>query len=211
MKFNVAVLVVLLLVLAGSSAYGSQVLFYSGPDQLTYGNFGLPSIADGYAVTDNFTIASNSTVGTIGFSAWILSGNTPTTIFWAITTTPGLTSVLGSGTASLNNALTASNVQGGNDVFWSQFNVNVPLASGSYWLWLSMGTPSLTAVGWGYTNNSGVSEDFFDNGTYRLTLGGTQSFELLSPSTSTPEPAGLVLFGSGVLGLSGLVRRRLNL
>jgi hypothetical protein len=29
--------------------------------------------------------------------------------------------------------------------------------------------------------------------------------------TSTPEPGSLVLFGSGILGVAGLVRRKLNL
>jgi hypothetical protein len=195
------------LLLNAIPAAGS-VLFYSGPDELRYGNFGLPSISHVYAVTDTFDMGSNSLVTQVGFSAWIPSGNVPSSVSWAITTTPGLANVIASGTGSVAVSLTASGVQGGNDVFWSTFSVNVPLVSGTYWLWLADGMPAVNGgFGWGYTNDNGVSEDFLSNGTFRGILGGTQSFELDGTASATPEPCSLLLLGSG-LGLAPLIMRR---
>jgi hypothetical protein len=191
---------------------GGQILFYSGPDQLHYSPIGLPGISDGYAVTDQFNLTAGSTVTEIGFSAWITSGDTPGTVSWAITTTPGLSDVLASGTgASLTNTLTASGVQGGNDVYWSTFDVSVPLSAGTYWLWLDNGTPATVGLGWGITKDSGAAEDFLSNGTFLLDLSETQSFELIGgPATATPEPSSLLLLGTALcmMGLIRIVRVR---
>jgi hypothetical protein len=70
----------------------------------------------------------------------------------------------------------------------------------------------------------GISGDFnlfFTNGgplgTSYFTLttdGGTQDSMLLTsfaPVSSTPEPGTMALFGSGILGLAGVLRRKINL
>jgi hypothetical protein len=190
---------------AATTCFANQTLFYSGPDQLTYGNFNLPSVSGGFAVTDQFSVV-DSQVTEIGFSAWIPTGNVPTDVSWAITTSPGLSDVLESGTSSLSTSLTATGMEGGNDVFWSTFSVNFNLPAGTYWLWLSHGQPELNgALGWGYTSNTGVSEDFFDDGTFRLLLGGTQSFALYGNATTTPEPGSMLLLIVG--GLTVVARR----
>jgi hypothetical protein len=191
---------------AATTCFANQTLFYSGPDQLTYGNFNLPSVSGGFAVTDQFSVV-DSQVTEIGFSAWIPTGNVPTDVSWAITTSPGLSDVLESGTSSLSTSLTATGMEGGNDVFWSTFSVNFNLPAGTYWLWLSHGQPELNgALGWGYTSNTGVSEDFFDDGTFRLLLGGTQSFALYGNATTTPEPGSMLLLIAG--GLTVVARRQ---
>ncbi|HME00726.1 MAG TPA: PEP-CTERM sorting domain-containing protein [Terriglobia bacterium] len=203
--------------LFSANGRAGTVLFYSGPDELTWGPDGLLNISLGYAVTDPFNLPSASTVGEIGFSGWINPGYVPATVSWAITTTPGLSNVLASGTAaSLTNSLTATGRGPGypyiNDVYWNTFDVNVPLAAGTYWLWLTDGAPSAGGLGWGYASNSGVSEDFFSNGTLNFVGTGTQSFALYGPAPSTvPEPGTLALTASALLGAVGFLRRKLSL
>jgi hypothetical protein len=64
---------------------------------------------------------------------------------------------------------------------------------------------------WGWsagTGGDGVSyQDFF--GT-RTQLGADMAFTLLGNNTGVPEPGTLVMLGTGVLGLAGILRRKIN-
>jgi PEP-CTERM motif len=88
----------------------------------------------------------------------------------------------------------------------------------------SMGGPEMGAMLveggflYGGQNTSGLFVDTLNTTTGLATIGpsvtGTSSsFFALAPNplpTSTPEPSSLLLLGSGVLGLAGLVRRKIN-
>jgi hypothetical protein len=56
-----------------------------------------------------------------------------------------------------------------------------------------------------WDENSGPST------AYENTLGSIPSEAFTLTGTTTPEPSSVVLFGSGILGLAGVLRRKLNI
>jgi hypothetical protein len=93
------------------------------------------------------------------------------------------------------------------------------LGAGTYWLMLLDGAAGGAPVGWDQSDGASVA---WDNGAGLLAntgngcggvsgaLGTTcsESFQIIGPSTTTPEPGSLMLFGSGMLLLAGAWRRK---
>jgi hypothetical protein len=209
-----AVLALLLSGVGQASRCRANTLYTTGPDILRYGSDGLPDVTGGYADLDHFTLASNSAVKQIRWSEWVATGATPTSVDWAITTNlaggggtwTGTSNVVASGTTTLTSSLTASGLQGGNDVYESTFHVNVPLSAGTYYLWLGNATDSFASdiPGWGYANQNGGNAEQWYNGNSRVGLSGDLSFEIdgvPNSASAAPEPASLTLLGIGAAGL----------
>ncbi len=184
--------------------------FISGPN--------LPNPAGSFQdISNGFISAASGTPTQLEFGEWVASGSTPTSISYEIGTTAFGTD-LGSGTVAQNS---------GNSVFlftngfgYGIYDVTIGVTSGAmtagneYWVSLSnaTNTGSLQTGAWDLPGASGgpATCNFRQSGTNFGDCGlGGESFTLSNPGT-TPEPSSILLFGSGILGLAGVLRRKLT-
>ncbi len=208
---SLSLLAVICLTLAALPA--SANLWDNGPIN---GTINAWSINNGYSVGDSFQlIAAQNTVTSFSFGAWVASGDTVLSVDWSITE-QGVT--LASGTASgLTNQYQSTNA--GYDILKvTASGFNIPLGPGVYYLNLENATtPQGGAVYW--DENDGVGCGGSDgNGlncistAYQSGIGSipSESFTIQGTGSggTTPEPSSLLIFGSGVMGLGGLLRRR---
>ncbi|MGB8770612.1 MAG: hypothetical protein WCC92_13405 [Candidatus Korobacteraceae bacterium] len=216
-------LTILCLALSTSAFAGDfGPLYNNGPTNGTNNAY----FIDAYVVSDSFLVDPTSdgiSVG-FGFAEWVPAGATPLTVDWAIGTS-SFGSDVASGTGGmLNYFQLCSNgspfnggICGGDlgyDVYDSQIQVNpwLHLTPGqTYWLTLTNATDSLGGRD-GWDINSGPSQ------AYHNLLGTvpSESFTIFSGLTTTltgttPEPDSIVLFGSGILVVVDLLRRKLSL
>ena len=204
-------LTILCLALAAIPAFGQAWTYDNGPINGTTDAW---TINFGYIVSDTFTAGGASVTG-FSFGTWEFSGDVLSSVDWSITTAENGGTVIGSGTASgkgISDTFISSNQYGYDVDNIAVTGLNVATTSGtSYWLNLQNAVvPSGDPVFW--DENSGVgckgsgcpsmaSESSV--GTIpgeAFTIGGTGS---------TPEPSSIMLFGSGILGLAGVLRRKL--
>jgi PEP-CTERM motif len=181
------------------------------------GNNNAWSINYGYIVSDSFQlIAASNTITSFSFGAWVASGDTVSSVDWSITSLPNQGTPIDSGTASgLQNDWQKTTA--GYDILKvTASGLNFNLGSGVYYLNLSNATtPQGNAVYW--DENDGVGCGGSDgNGlncissAYSAGIGSipSESFTIQGSGGTTPEPSSLLMFGSGVMGLGGLLRRR---
>ena len=190
-------------------ANASSVLFNQGPSAIDPYNVVGSTINNGFRVTDDFVLASPSTVTGVAFPAWSFAGALQS-VDWAITTLALGGTTLASGTAtSFTTVLTANPNGQGFNVFTETFSISsLPLAAGTYWLQLSNAIESGTRfVFWDAAfipAGNAVNNSAGD-------LATTMTFQILgSDAATTPLPATLPLFatGLGALGLLGWRRKK---
>ena len=100
----------------------------------------------------------------------------------------------------------------GNPVFAYQMNISGCCFDAGTQYWFSLVPDLGYPPQWGWETGSGgdgiAYQDFFSN---RSQLNNDMAFQLWGvPCNATPEPGTLALLGTGVLGLGGLLRRRLR-
>jgi hypothetical protein len=148
------------------------------------GNTGFTGVAGApYNYSGNYG-AYLGPVGSDGFLSQTMSnGNTITFGFRQDPSYWGLDSIIVDDLGSLGNGL---------NLFYAQFalaNFGGPINDFTvYW------------------NGVDVGPDLVNSGTFPYTI-----YSGYLVGTSLPEPGTLVLFGSGILGMAGLIRRKLNL
>ena len=208
MKLRFTSIVVLLGALLAAPAFASTVVYTNGPIN---GNVEAYSFSGlyGWQTADSFVVSSAATVSSFDAGAWVSPGDTPTSVGWEILT--GGPDFLG-GTVVASGSATPSNVYWGQgfgyyDIYTSTVSgLNVSLGAGTYWLELLNGYTALNSnIFWDVNNGSSQA---YQSGTGAV---ASEAFTIYSGGTSTPEPGTLIMFGSGILGLAGVLRRKINL
>lgn len=166
----------------------------------------------GWEVSDSFTLAGASKVTAFDGGFWVYPGDSPTSTSWDITSggpsNAGGT-VVASGSGSYSSALLCGGCAYGYDIYRSTISgLSVNLGAGTYYLELFNAT---SAYGYPvyWDENDGPSTAYQQgNGNSPYTI-GSQAFDVYG--VPTPEPGSLMLLGSGVIGLAGMLRRKISL
>jgi hypothetical protein len=216
MKTFIASLILLCMALAAPA--WAQVLYDDGPINGTEDAW---TINFGFVVGDTFILSANSTVGGFNFGVWEFPGDTLTSVAWSITEYYNYGTVYGSGVASgqnLTDQFISYNQYGYNIDKITVTSLNVPLLAGTtYWLNLeNASVPSGDPVYWDENDGVGCTgDDGHGGGCPSESLNGegsigAESFDINGPGGgTTPEPGSFLLLASGILGLAGVLRRKL--
>ncbi len=178
------------------------------------------------SVSDSFTVPSGSSIEGLQFVYWDSSSvDLLTTVDMSMGTLPFGTDISPRQTlSSVTNTFIGTNGFG-YSVIEAEYAFSNIAWSGAGWVTLSNACTSISAcsqpggatIGW--DQNGGASEAFSLTGTngssktYEGTMGSipSESFTLTGTSGgTTPEPSSIILLGSGILGLAGILRRKLN-
>ena len=196
-----------------------QVLYDDGPTNGTIEGFFIDGPNPGpfsQWIADAFTATGSGTVSRLDFGLWVPAGSTPSTITWWLGTTV-LDNSIGGGTVSLTPSdYTFYIAAGGYDVYnvsLTGLSSSMVNASGGYVLTLGNANDSFGSQFDAWDMNNGAATCYF--GVGGSFIGGCgapgEAFTLYTGGNSTPEPGSIIMFGSGILGLAGVLRRKINL
>ena len=225
MKIRNATLLLTILCLALTASAGTTFYNDGAIDGNDNGFFitgpSFPNIAGSFQdISNGFVSAASGNANTLEFGEWIANGITPSSIGYELGTSAFGTD-LGSGTVALNAS--NSHFLFANGFGYDIYDVTIGItpaalaAGNTYWVSLSNATDA---------GNSGTEAWDLPNGgsggpaTCNFRQGGTnfgdcglggEAFTLSGCCGPVPEPSSIMLFGSGILGLVGVLRRKLNI
>ena len=220
---RIVLLTILCLALAAVPAWAQQWSYDNGPINGTTDAW---TINFGYVVSDTFTAGGSNVTG-FQFAVWEFGGDSMTSVDWSITSAENGGTVYGSGTAvkvmnspagggGLVDTFVSSNQYGYDLDKITVTGLNVPVSAGlapgsPYWLNLQNAVvPSGDPVFWDENSGKGCGGSGCPSMASESSVGTipSESFTISGGGT-TPEPGSILLFGSGILGLVGVLRRKL--
>jgi hypothetical protein len=224
LKIRVVSVVFLTILCLALSAPAFADIYNDGPTNGTYTSVGIccePRYY-GQSISDGFVAANSGTGTEVFFAEWVRAGALPTGVTWAI----GTQNFGGTLTAGANFGYTVFCLNGQDgcggsgfqlfDVYISHFTLpSIPFTAGqTYWLTLA-GAFDNQGFGAYWDVNNGPATCDFESGP--IVPGGGlpcgvlgESFTITSGQPTTPEPSSILLLGSGILGLAGVLRRKLT-
>ena len=211
MRLHTILLSLLALCLAVVPAVAQTDLYDNGP---TNGTVDAWTINFGFIVSDTFTLGAASQVTGLNFSAWLFPGDILESAEVSITSSEFGGTTFFDGNVNFTQGNCTTNQLGFSlcDETGSFGPVN--LNAGTYWLNLqnavvNTGDPVYWDENSGPSSGSENSVGTIPSESFTV-LGGTTSTTSQTTTTgTTPEPSSIMLFGSGVLGLAGVLRRKL--
>ncbi len=213
MKMRIASLTLLALCLAVVPAVAQTDIYDNGPTNGTTDGW---TINFGFAVSNSFNLASGASVSGLNFAAWVLPGDILQSAEVSITSSEfGGTSYFDQ-TVSFTQSGCVSNQYGYNVCTESGTFSGPSLNAGTYWLNLQnasvqTGDPVYWDENSGPSSASENSIGTIPSESFTL-LGGTSTTGTTTSTCTTgttPDPSSIMLFGSGILGLAGVLRRKL--
>jgi len=202
------IFVITLVAALGISAFAG---YSNGP---TNGTVDAWTINFGFIVSDTFMLSTQEDLSSLTFSAWLFPGDVLESVEVSITSSEFGGTTYFDGIVNFTQGNCTTNQLGFSLCDETSSFGPVLLNAGTYWLNLQNAVLNADdPVYW--DENSGPSSASQNSvGTIPsesfTVLGGTTSTTSQTTTTgTTPEPSSIMLFGSGVLGLAGVLRRKL--
>ena len=204
MRFHFVLLSLIAIPVFSAMSALAGVIYTNGPIN---GGVNAWNVCCGYQVSDSFTVSSATTITSFDAGFWLNPGDTPVQVDWSIGST-FFGNDVASGTAIFSNTLYCSACGlGVYDIYTSTANgLNVAVSPGTYFLTLEN---AVTAFGsdmyWDENDGSSLAMENPFFGSI-----GSEAFTIYNAQASIPEPGTLIMVGSGVLGLTVVMRRKIR-
>ena len=209
MKLRIALLSLLALCLVAIPALAQTDLYDNGAINGTADAW---TINFGFVVSDTFTLGGSANVTGLSFGAWLAPGDVLETAEVQITSAEFGGTTFTDQVVNFTQSGCTGNQYGFNVCTETgSLGTSVNLGAGTYWLNLDNAVVNTgDPIYW--DENSGASQasentvGTIPSESFTILGGGTTT---TGGGTSVPEPSSIMLFGSGILGLAGLLRRKL--